>query len=213
MNNAIVNTTELNKPVITNPEVIGYANTFKSFFIKTAENVLEMARVVSNAKTKLGSNQFREFSYLIGFDPSSSTLKKLQAIGKNYDVLSKNITALPANWTTLYEIAQLPEDKFIAAVDKGVINPNVMGRDVKALTEPANSSKSGASKVPSGTKEDTTSGYRLTVRLSSSPDKKTVDKLRKIIAECKTIKSAEVECSSLEEFLKPEVIEAELVAA
>jgi hypothetical protein len=210
MNNAIVNTTELNKPVITNPEVIGYANTFKSFFIKTAENVLEMARVVSNAKTKLGSNQFREFSYLIGFDPNSSTLKKLIGIGKNYDVLSKNISALPANWTTLYEISQLPEDKFIAAIDKGVITPNVLGRDVKALSDPTNSSKLGASKVPSGTKGDVDSGYRLT---SSSPDKKTVDKLRKIIAECKLIKSAEVECSSLEEFLKPEVIEAEPVTA
>ncbi len=213
MNNTIVNTTELNKPVITNPEVIGYANTFKSFFIKTAENVLEMARVVSTAKVKLGNNQFREFSYLIGFDPNSSTLKKLLAIGKNYDVLSKNITALPANWTTLYEISQLPEDKFIAAIDKGVINPNVLGRDVKALIDPTNSSKSVTSKVPSGTKGDVDSGYRLTIRLSSSPDRKTVDKLRKIIAECKLIKTAEVECSSLEEFLKPEVIEAEPVTA
>ena len=213
MNSNIVNTQETIKTSITNPEVIGYADTFKIYFIKTAENILEMAKVVFTAKTKLGSNQFREFSYLIGFDPSCSTLKKLHAIGKNYEVLSQNITALPANWTTLYEIAQLPEDKFIAAVDKGVINPNVLGKDVKALSENANTSKPTSSKVPSGTKEDTASGYRLTVRLSSSPDKKTVDKLRKIIAECKSIKSAEVEFSSLEEFLKPEVIEAEAVAA
>lgn len=213
MNSNTVNTTQSNKPVITNTEVIGYADTFKTYFIKTAENILEMARVAFTAKTKLGSNQFREFAYLIGFDPSSSTLKKLQAIGKNYDALSKNITALPANWTTLYEIAQLPEDKFNAAIEKGAINPNVLGKDVKALSDNANSSKSTSPKVPSGTSEDTASGYRLTVRLSTSPDKKTVDKLRKIIAECKSIKSAEVEFSSLEEFLTPEVIEAEVVAA
>lgn len=211
MNSNTVNTTQSNKPVITNTEVIGYADTFKTYFIKTAENILEMAKVAFTAKTKLGSNQFREFSYLIGFDPSSSTLKKLQVIGKNYDALSKNITVLPANWTTLYEIAQLPEDKFNAAIDKGVINPNVLGRDVKALSD--NNPKPASSKAPNGTSEDTSSGYRLTVRLSTSPDKKTVDKLRKIIAECKSIKSAEVEFSSLEEFLKPEVIEAEAVAA
>lgn len=210
MNNITVNTSNTNKPVITNQEVIGYADTFKTYFIKTAENILEMAKVVATAKFKLGSNQFREFAYLIGFDPSSSTLKKLQAIGKNYDVLSKNITALPANWTTLYEIAQLPEDKFIAALDKGVINPNVLGRDIKALSD---NPKTTSPKAPNGTKEDSSSGYRFTVRLSSSPDKKTVDKLRKIIAECKSIKTAEVEFTSLEEFLTPDVIDAELVTA
>ena len=213
MNSNIVNTQQPNELVINSPEVIGYADTFKTYFIKTAENILEMAKVVFNAKEKLGKNQFRQFTYLIGFDPTSSTLKKLQAIGKNYEVLSKNISALPANWTTLYEIAQLPEDKFIAAIDKGVITPNVLGKDVKALSENANAPKASGSKAPNGTNEDKTSGYRLTVRLSSSPDKKTIDKLRKIIAECKLIQSAEVEFSSLEEFLKPEVIEAEAVAA
>jgi hypothetical protein len=213
MNSNIVNTLESKKLVISNPEVLGYAETFKTYFIKTAENILEMANVVFTAKTKLGGNQFREFSYLIGFDPSSSTLKKLQTIGKNYGVLSKNITSLPANWTTLYEIAQLPEDKFNIAIDAGVINPNVMGKDVKALSGVTSPAKSGESKVPSGTKDESTSGYRLTISLSTSPDRKTVDKLRKIIAECKSIKSAEVEFSSLEEFLKPEVIEAEAVAA
>ncbi|QWD68267.1 hypothetical protein AOC21_09595 [Polynucleobacter sp. VK25] len=213
MNSNIVNTQQPNELVINSPEVIGYADTFKTYFIKTAENILEMAKVVFTAKEKLGKNQFREFSYLIGFDPTSSTLKKLQGIGKNYEVLSKNISALPANWTTLYEIAQLPEDKFIAAIDKGVITPNVLGRDVKALTDNASAPKASGSKAPNGTNEDKDSGYRLTVRLSSSPDKKTIDKLRKIIAECRLIQSAEVECTSLEEFLKPEVIEAEAVAA
>ena len=208
MNSNIVNTQQPNELVINSPEVIGYADTFKTYFIKTAENILEMAKVVFNAKEKLGKNQFRQFTYLIGFDPTSSTLKKLQAIGKNYEVLSKNISALPANWTTLYEIAQLPEDKFIAAIDKGVITPNVLGKDVKALSENANAPKASGSKAPNGTNEDKASGYRLTVRLSSSPDKKTIDKLRKIIAECKLIQSAEVEFSSLEEFLKPDVIEA-----
>jgi len=211
MNSNIVNTKENNKPEITNQEVISYADTFKTYFIKTAENILEMARVVATAKLKLGSNQFRDFSYLIGFDPSSSTIRKLLIIGKNYEALSKNITSLPANWTTLYEIAQLPEDKFISAVDKGVINPNVLGKDIKALSDNSNNQKPSISKVPTGTKEDSTSGYRLTLRLSSSPDRNTVDKLRNIIAECKSIKTAEVEFSSLEEFLKPEVIESELV--
>ena len=213
MNSNIVNTQQPTELVINSPEVIGYADTFKTYFIKTAENILEMAKVVFTAKEKLGKNQFRQFTYLIGFDPTSSTLKKLQAIGKNYEVLSKNISALPANWTTLYEIAQLPEDKFIAAIDKGVITPNVLGRDVKALTENANTQKASGSKAPNGTKKDSSSEYRLTVRLSSSPDKKTIDKLRKIIAECKLIQSAEVEFTSLEEFFKPEVIEAEAVAA
>ena len=213
MNSNIVNTQQSKELAVNSLEVIGYADTFKTYFIKTAENILEMAKVVFTAKEKLGKNQFREFSYLIGFDPSNSTLKKLQGIGKNYEVLSKNISALPANWTTLYEIAQLPEDKFIAAIDKGVITPNVLGRDVKALTDNASAPKASGSKAPNGTNEDKDSGYRLTVRLSSSPDKKTIDKLRKIIAECRLIQSAEVECTSLEEFLKPEVIEAEAVAA
>jgi hypothetical protein len=213
MNSNIVNSQSTENLVITNPQVIGYADTFKTYFIKTAENILEMANVVFTAKETLGANQFREFTYLIGFESTSSTLKKLYAIGKNYGILSKNIGALPANWTTLYEIAQLPEDKFIAAIDKGVINPNVLGRDVKALSDNVNASKSGGSKVPSGTNEDAASGYCLTIRLSTSPDKRTVDKLRKIIVECKSIKSAEVEFSSLEEFLSPEVIEADALAA
>ena len=39
MNSNIVNTQETIKTSITNPEVIGYADTFKIYFIKTAENI------------------------------------------------------------------------------------------------------------------------------------------------------------------------------
>lgn len=172
-----------------------------------------MAKVTYDAKLKLGSNQYRDFCYLIGFDPSSSSLRKLQAIGKNYPTLKAQVSSLPSNWTTLYEIAQLPDAKFDELVEKGLIKPNVLGKEIKALTDPNFGKKGTSGAGQNGAALDKSTGYTITVSLSSSPDKKTVEKLRKIIAECKSIKSAEVECSSLEEFLKPEVIEAELVAA
>lgn len=91
---------------ITDPETKEIANRFKSFQRKTAENILEMARVVIEAKQR---PDFSDFCILIGYSQFSSTIRKLEVIGQKYEFLISKANKLPPNWTTIYKVSQLEE--------------------------------------------------------------------------------------------------------
>ncbi len=207
-----MNTITLNlKNLVTESATEGYIASFKAAFSKTAKSVLEIGRIVYQAKSNLKSEQYELFAIQIGFKSSSSTLQKLITIGSKYDLLIENVELLPANWTTLYDIAQLPTDKFEQCVDQGLIQPNLKGKEIKPLLPNYNPSKQKLIKtsIPYRS-ESSSSQYKLALFLGSSPDQETVEKLKKIIKECKTIKFAELDISTLEEFLQPEIIEAQV---
>jgi len=134
---------------MTNFIVNTYSNTTPSNFIessvlefngyvrKSAENILQMGRIIFEAKKKLGgikSEVYIDFCNRIAFKPESSALKKLNQIGKSYEHLSLHTDQLPNNWTTLYEISRLTEETFNDMLNSGVIHQAVQGSDVKKLT-------------------------------------------------------------------------------
>ena len=77
MNSTIVNTSNTN---IITKQVTEYAKQFKVQAKKTAEGVLEMARVVFDAR-KLGTADFEVFCSEVGYKSDSSTIRKLKSIG------------------------------------------------------------------------------------------------------------------------------------
>ena len=208
MNAISLNTNELTTESATE----AYINSFKAAFSKTAKSVLEIGKIVYEAKLNLKEEQFDLFALKVGFKSGTSTIIKLLAIGSKYDFLIERIDLLPASWTTLYDIAQLPVDQFEKCVDEGVIKPNLKGKDIKPFLPNYNPSKpKSSSSVPNGNNKTGGAGeYKFVVTLAGFPDEATVKKLKKIIDECKSIQSVAVDMSTLEEFFTPETIEAEV---
>jgi hypothetical protein len=89
-----------------------YVKAFKSGVEKTARSTLEMCRVVYEASVSLDGFQFGEFCKDIGFKDYSSTVRKYIAIGKLYPRFIQYADMLPASWTNIYLITQIPAEAF-----------------------------------------------------------------------------------------------------
>lgn len=110
--------------------VIHLITQYKAFAAKSAENVLELARVMREAKETLSKQEFNDFCQGIGMDRSASTHKKLQVIAKQLPALEAHKEKLPSNWTTLYKVATLSAEQLQAVVEQGVLKPNVTGHAI-----------------------------------------------------------------------------------
>ena len=132
---------------------------FKAYARKTAENILEMGRVVCETKSKSKENpkDFESFCDRIGFKPKSSSIKKLAQIGKSYLALKTQAQYLPNNWTTLYQIARLTNEQLAEFIKQGLIHQNVLGSQIEALLNPQ-SDKPVEEKISTETKTEVPSG-------------------------------------------------------
>ena len=160
MSNSNVNTTN---QIVNGTLIESSVMEFKGYARKTAENILEMGRVVYETKDKLKANKedFEIFCSKVGFKSTSSSIKKLAQIGKGYLMMKSQADHLPNNWTTLYEISRLAESELKKYITEGVIHQNVLGSVVKSLngsskSDGVSSNEAGASgerkeEVPNGT--------------------------------------------------------------
>lgn len=111
-------------------EVTTFVQRYTSCMSKSSQSTLELAAVVSDAKINLSKEQFKEFCTAIGYETSSATISKMVKIGEKYDVLKPHTDKLPASWTTLYYIAQQPDDVIKADIESSFINPLMTGKDL-----------------------------------------------------------------------------------
>jgi hypothetical protein len=120
---------------INNDLIQSSVGEFKGYARKTAENILEMGRVVYETKDKLKANKedFEVFCSKVGFKSTSSSIKKLSQIGKGYLMMKTQADYLPNSWTTLYEISRLAESELKKYITEGVIHQNVLGSVIKSL--------------------------------------------------------------------------------
>lgn len=105
-------------------------NEFKGYARKTVEGTLEMSRIVIEARKLSGKKDFGEFCNLIGFEKRSSTIKKLQCIGKKYEFLKGVKYDLPSNWTTLYQVSRIDNEQILDLIQSKVIHPNMTGQEI-----------------------------------------------------------------------------------
>lgn len=128
--NAIITNTQT---TLVEPQEVSFlVEKFQSYARKTAESILEMAKVVIEAK-KLDKEGFGAFCKEIGFDPKSSTIRKFIQIGGKYELLISRSNKLPTNWTTIYEISKLTSDQIVDLIENGKINQMVLGSTIKQL--------------------------------------------------------------------------------
>ena len=179
MNTAVVGGLNL---VVETKEITFLVEKFNTFARKTAEGVLEMAKVICEAK-KLKESEFHKFCEIVGMSGSSSTVQKLLKIGEKYEYLIGHAEKLPANWTTIYELSKLTVETIEDLIDRGVISTSLMAAELKAaLGKPVKAKgKKDAAPLPNGNFD----GLGFRVQLNKSPDAATAKKIKSLIAELK----------------------------
>ncbi len=145
---------------ITDQKTFEIAERFNSYKRKTAENIIEMGRVVVEAKKRTRS-EFEDFCLLIGYDWASSTLRKLESIGNKYEYLITKCENLPANWTVIYEISRLDSDVIEGYIQDYSITSQSTGASIDKLlvnqnlkTNKPSNTKNISKNVPNRTNSD-----------------------------------------------------------
>ena len=161
------------------------ANEFKGSARKTAQSILEMGRIVFNARETLKKDKagFEEFCARIGHKSASKSIVKLAQIGKGFEMLNKQVECLPNNWTTLYEISRLTEEQFNEFVNKGLIHQNAIGSQIKLLTGDANfGSKKKSAEVTELVPNGTLSGLQFACTIENIKDDETVSRIKSLLS-------------------------------
>ena len=191
MSTSIVNT---RNDIIINKNVIEYADKFNGYAVKTAEAIIQMAKVVNDAKNALGAIDYEEFCNQVGYKSDSSTIRKLKSIGEKYETLLSRSKSLPSNWTTIYQISRLTSELIDQKINEGVITPAMDGKNLPVrlgLSSPKPD-------VPNGTSKSLT--FKVDFDLIPSPKLKA--KLQSILKELEgELKAKVVKSASLETFL------------
>jgi hypothetical protein len=92
--------------------VVEYTTLFKKAEELSAREILAMCRVVHEANKTLNSADFVDFCQRIGYKDTSSAIRKMIVIGKLQPRLIRHAEALPATWTGIYSITQIPAQEF-----------------------------------------------------------------------------------------------------
>src|SRR5260370_23891350 len=98
-----------------------------------SEYIVRRFSTFPRAKAK-GKNGFEEFCEKVKCKPSSSTTRKYLKIGTEADWLLPIADRLPADWTTIYEVAGLWQTKAEEIINRGILNPHATAKELKAVT-------------------------------------------------------------------------------
>ena len=112
-----------------------YVVAFKAGVEKTARSTLEMCRVVYEAEQSLDKFQFKTFCEEVGLKDYSSTVRKFSAIGRVYPRFIQYVDQLPASWTNIYLITQIPADAFEECLTKGYALNKLTGAKLDELVK------------------------------------------------------------------------------
>ena len=140
-----------------------FFSEYSKFAVKTAQSTVEMCRVIYEAKESLDKSEYARFLKDIGRKPDDSTVRKYLAIGERYDDLNAYANLLPASWTSIYEITQLPADSFMAMVATGESMAHLTGAQLKLLKG-----------IDSSTKPSTPDSSSVSLTMPSANVKKSV---------------------------------------
>lgn len=110
-----------------------YVWYFKAHQRRTAIASLQMCRVVFEANKALDEPDFDEFCKNIGYKPDSSTIRKFTVVGKVYPRLIKYADQLPAAWTSIYALTQMPADEFERCIESGYRLCDLSTSEINAL--------------------------------------------------------------------------------
>jgi hypothetical protein len=122
-NNAVNNNAEAVKKVI-----LDYVDQFAIHTKSTASSYLEMCKVVFEASEVLSQKDFGLFCVKASIGVAKAS--KLKLIGKRYETLKQYVDTLPVNWTTLYKLTHLEDERIGELVEDGKLYPEMPTKDL-----------------------------------------------------------------------------------
>ncbi len=212
MNNQIVNTSI---ETVSDQIVLKSVEEFRQYARKTAESVVEMGRIVYETKQQLKKDKaaYEDFCSRIGYQSKSKSIVKLGQIGKVYTILKNHVELLPNNWTTLYEIARMGEQKIADFIEQGLIRQNMLGSEIKLLVSGKAQEKESEERGVSGEKAEmvpngTLHGYQFVCELDDVNDVALKSQLKMILKNLSDMKVKVKISSELKSALNPELLQA-----
>lgn len=123
--------TVMDRQVTTNKEVDQWRASIESAWQKSVQSVIEVGRLVKQAKEELGSS----YALLETQLPFSSTVAAFLVKIAERPVLSdaQYYSKLPNGYNTLYYLASVDEETLKEQIDKGEVTPNFTIANAKAL--------------------------------------------------------------------------------
>jgi hypothetical protein len=119
--------------------VQSFSEKISSAWRQATDSILETGRLLTEAENKLSELDFLNLIEVLPF--TQSTAIKLLTIGHSSH-LENYKEHLPPHWTTIYELALMPEDQLRSEIETGHINPSTERSSVVALK------RESVSKVP-----------------------------------------------------------------
>ncbi len=114
---------EGNLVALEQDKVDHWVAVIQSHMAKTVQAIIDTGQALIDAKADCKHGDFKAVCQVaLGGGGGYSTAERLMAIAGS-DQIRRSAQHLPPAWTTLYELAQLPEKAFTKAVEKGTVHP------------------------------------------------------------------------------------------
>ena len=114
-----------------------WAEKISARWHKTQQGVIEVGRLLIEAKAQLGHGSFTamiEANLPFG----ARTAQNLMKIAGDPRITNAKFTSLlPASWATLHEISQLDDSEFEAGINSGLIRPDMKQGEIRAANRQA----------------------------------------------------------------------------
>jgi hypothetical protein len=151
-----------------------FFSEYSKFAVKTAQSTVEMCRVIYEAKESLEKSEYASFLKDIGRKSEDSTIRKYLKIGERYDDLIAATNLLPACWTSIHKIAQIPPVTFNALTATDYDMSNMSGKQIQSLIQLSKpkSSTDSACVAPTNSVATTQTVPTSSVQSSSDDDKR-----------------------------------------
>jgi hypothetical protein len=107
---------------------------YRQFAKESAENIIKLAETLVRAKAGLSEEDFDRFCKEVHLEKDGSTFRKLMSIGEKISRFAPFFDRLPNNWTTLYKLASIDEEKFqLVTADAARFHPLMTARDIPLI--------------------------------------------------------------------------------
>jgi hypothetical protein len=109
-----------------------FVNEYETYSKLAAEHVVRKFGIIAQAKSTLSYRGFEQFCTEIHLKHTSSKCRKFIKVGAESDWLLPIAAHLPAEWTTIYEVAKLGPAVANELIRSGILNPEMSAKQLKA---------------------------------------------------------------------------------
>jgi hypothetical protein len=110
--------------------VSDFASKINELTKNTASNILQIASLITDAKSELCSDDFNLMLEDTKYSKNTASIRKWIVIGKSYQRLMPIIEKLPPNWSTIYKLSTLDASELDELEKNNIICCSMTAREI-----------------------------------------------------------------------------------